>query len=174
MRPLIALLMTLPLVAAGCVGAPDDVNTAATTPDAALAASATSSPFAFDGNIAPAVTVCPLVTCAQPAPTGDRVAPLDHAGNITAVLLTMTWDATAPSTSALRLGISWGEQGDMDYEMVEGASPLVLDLKGLDIAKGVDAYVWVWMPTPVPMGIATVSTPQDFHVEGNVTTEAVA
>jgi hypothetical protein len=70
--------------------------------------------------------------------------------------------------STLRLGVTWGPEDDPQYEYVEGASPVVLDLADLQVAAADKPYVWVWVVTPAPNGLVTAHTPQDFHVEGTL------
>lgn len=173
MRTILTILLAVPLVAAGCVSAPEELESAAADATDALAATdGVASPFTFDGSIGPVVVACPMVTCTGAA-EGDRSTSLPFDGdNLTAVSLTMTWDAAAPHMETLRMGIAWGENG---LEYVEGTSPLVLEVDGLEIAKEDEPYFWTWIVTPAPMGVAHVATPQDFHVEGTLTfTEAGA
>ena len=164
MRSFLAIALVPALLAAGCVGAPSDLEAASTQASTAIAPVATQVPFSWDGSITPAVAACPVVTCAGVQLTGFY-KPLAPKGNVTGLSLTMTWDAAVPTMEELRLGVSWGEDS---YESVEGASPLVLELHDVDIARSKDPYVWVWIPGQDPMGLVAVGTPQDFHVEGTV------
>lgn len=175
MRPLISLLLAAPLVFAGCV-TPPEVESAAAANDALLATGTVDTPLTFDGSFGPGVVACPMVTCGNAEPLTERVAPVDHNGNVSAVSLTMTWDAVSPTMETLRLGISWGNQGDAEwsYASVDGTSPLVLE-EAVEIGADQEIYVWAWMPATAPMGVAYATTPQDFHVEGTLsTTEASA
>lgn len=170
MRPLIALLLAAPLVFAGCV-TPPEVDAAATTAnDALLPTSTVDTPFAFEGSYGTGVFACAVVTCVGQIAGASTWQDIDIASNLTALALTMTWDAASPSMETLRFGISWNDGEEFEY--VEGGSPLVFELDGLSVKPADKPYVWAWIVTPAPMGIATVSTPQDFSIEGTLTTVA--
>lgn len=165
-------LFTLAILAllAGCVApgaAPADDSVAPATA-APTAAAATEQPFAFDGDFGPGLVACGPGTCTGLSP-GKRWTDLDLDGTLTGANLTLTWTATTPAMQKLRLGISWGDEKDRQYEIAEGPSPVVLSLADLSIAPEDAPFVWVWAVTPVPMGVATATTPQTFHVEGTLT-----
>lgn len=170
MRSNLALLLAIPaaLVAAGCVTPPDDIEAAATNDASAATIATAPAPYSFDGSFGPEVWACPVITCEGFDPASDRWAALDIAGNLTAINLTMTWDATSPLMETLRFGISWGENGE-DYEYVEGTSPLLLELTGIDITSDHKPYIWTWVVPPTPVELVYLSTPTDFHIEGELT-----
>jgi hypothetical protein len=167
MRPLLAMLLAAPLLAAGCVSAPSESEAAVAT-SATTDPASTDTPFTFDGSYGPIVFACPMITCTGVDPSSARWADLDFEGNLTALSLTMSWDAATPLMSTLRFGISWDEGENLEY--VEGTSPLLLELDGLNITTADKPYIWTWMVTPSPLGIVHVATPQDYKVEGTLTT----
>lgn len=171
MRTNLALTLAIPLtlLAAGCVNAPDEVDAASTTEPTSAALTGIATPYTFDGSFGPMIWACPLVTCEGLEPSSQRWTELDITGNLTALNLTMTWEAAGPHMETLRLGISWGENGE-DYESVDGASPLLLQLTGLDISADDKPYLWTWVPAQTPVEVAYASTPTDFHIEGDLTT----
>lgn len=170
MRPVLALLLTAPLLAAGCTSAPDDVSAASVSP-AVDPFAPVGSPvsFVYDGMIGAAVIACPVVACAGlNDPASDRVTPLAVKGNLTGIAITLTWEAK-PTMERLRTGISWGPAGAREAELIEGTSPLVLAIDGLELTAKDDVSYWVWVPTPVPMALVTAAAPQPFHAEGVLT-----
>lgn len=168
MRTTPALLATIALAAAGCVNAPDDVQTAAADAPTASALADATVPYAFDGSFGPMLWACALVTCEGVEPAGERWSYIDLDGTLTATTLTITWDATTPNMETIRFGITW-ETDESSYESVEGTSPLVLELTGLEITPDDKPYVWTWIPSPTPVETVYASTPTDFHVEGTLT-----
>lgn len=171
MRPLVAIMLVAPLVAAGCVTPPEDVETAAAAQTPGLIPVAQTE-FTFDGGFGPGAYACPIVTCIEEFPMDNSGTEADIVGVVTGANLTLTWDATSPTMQAMYLGISWGTEDDEEWEAeyVEGTSPLVLELAGLDIPEDVELWVWAWPVSPVPMGIVGATTPQSFHIEGTFAT----
>lgn len=162
MRTPVALVLLAAL--AGCVTPQDaPVATQAAIPDAPLLA--TEEPFAFDGSFGPGAVACPVLTC-QGVSLGARSTPLDFTGVLVGANFTLTWTAAAPHMQELRLGFRWGPNDDPQYEVAEGPSPVVLALEDLNLTAADEPVLWAWPVTPVPMGLATVHTAQDFRVEG--------
>lgn len=167
------ILLPIALAFAGCVTPPADVETASAG-GALPAATGTVTPYAFDGNFGPMVWTCPVVTCASIGYMSERSTQLDLQGNLTGFSLTLSWDAATPDMEQLRFGIGWGKDG-MESEFVEGMSPLLFELGGIDISAADKPYLWTWAVGPAPIAPAGTSTPTDFHIEGTLTTtEAIA
>lgn len=165
----LAIPLVPALVLAGCVGSAADLD-AASLDAADATATIVDRDLSWDGSIPLGATVCPIVTCEQ-LTLGAAYEPILLDGTLRALSLTMTWEATRPNTEELRFGLNWG--GDR-YGSVEGPSPLVLELRGLSIAAEDEPYLWAYVPTAVPQGLATALTPQDFRVEGTLSEEVAA
>ena len=167
------LILATALTLTGCVDdAASGIESAAaeltTATDPAMNA---TTPISFEGTVPGQVVACPLVTCVGyvlvPGTTSEELdAPID------AVSLTMTWTSDNPLMETMRLGIGWGSgesEADMNWETVDGTSPLTLEAKGLAITKDDDPFVYAWVPCTLPMCLAIVALPQDFLIEGTIT-----
>lgn len=163
------LLLALPALAllTGCItpgAAPDSALDAAALPAATMPV---EQPFEFSGSFGPGLVACSPFGC-NGVSQGTKYKELDVDGVLTAADFTLTWSATNPAMQRLRLGLSWGEGDAMEFEYIDGVSPLKLELEDLEIDGSDDPYIWVWVPSPLPIGLVYAHTPQSFSIEGTL------
>lgn len=175
MRAFLVLSLTLGLLAAGCVSAPDDAVEAASlapTGDAGASQTVTLSETGATYDAA--------YLCSPAAPCMGKTAPVrggpgwfeqSLVGVLDGAELVLTWEAEQPANEELLLGISWEKSEDeWDYVYAVGPSPLTLSESGLKIPAEKVRAVYVnsfhCAPTPVT---PCVSTSQPFALEGTLT-----
>lgn len=179
LRSLFVPLLTLSLLLAGCLQAPEDLDAATGAP--ALDAPEALAPVdvAFDGHLGMGVYACAPVTCVSSFPMfPDRFSTYDLQGSVD-VALRAEWDATSELSDTLVLGVfachaQCGNDAEISsFDYVSGGSPLTLDVEGFDVPE--DEVLWVYMNvhafTGFP-GYTALYTPQEFHVAGTLTPRA--
>lgn len=157
MRLLSALLVPLLLALAGCLTPPAETLTAAS--DASMAEASGESVRVEKGKLAPIVVACGPTGCVAPpaGPAETRMFPLE--GNATSVAnLTLTWTASSPHASKLRLQVRNDETAEV-LAFAEGTSPLVLEYALAD-AEGEPLHVAVSF-TSTSVGPATAQVRHD-------------
>lgn len=176
-RHVVSIVAALLLMAglAGCLAEPE---TPAAIDDAGHVVSVAPPPLAFseEGSLALQALACPPVGCIGPGVGGqERLWETDVAGDLAAVELTMTWEASSPLMEELALGIfTCGEVCESDADIIAseyafGTSPLVLSLAGFPVGPGETLYVFASPPGRTPLVYSAVTTPQAFLIEGAFT-----
>lgn len=180
-----ALLLAL-TVLAGCNDAPaagpgPEPAASSTTSDAAqpaaVPAQPVATPFSWSGHTKEGAWVCTEQSGTGQCPAGQQVAPdgrhvatVPYAGNLTAVELTMAWQAD-PSQTGLVLAVYGNTTGGRrPLALAQGDSPLALrvDAPGLVPDGVLLLMVWPEGKTPTSPSVFVDATQQPFTVEGTL------
>lgn len=158
-------------------------TTSGTSGSASASATSTGAtitlvPFTAEGNTYNGVFACAAVTCqGSDLPTsgsGETWFEPKLDGKLVGADLTLTWTAATPLTEELLLGIAYEkDDGEMDWIVATGPSPLVLSESGLDLPAETVKFVYVnpykCQGGPVPV-IACYGVEQAFTIEGTLAT----
>jgi hypothetical protein len=197
MRPLAALALALPLLAAGCSGpgpgeaavptagpsSPGAPAANGTAPDAR--AVAVNASFGWSGHTKEGAWVCsqqsglgPCAAGQQVAPDGAHVRVLPYSGNLTGAELTMTWQADPTQTGLVLAVYGNTSAGRGLVAAVQGDSPLDMGLgladAGLLPDHALVLAVWPEGKTPTSPSLFVDATRQPFTVQGTLRSERPA
>lgn len=173
MRAHVVLSLTLGLLAAGCVSAPDEAVDAASLAPIDAGGAVQTVTLSETGATYDGAFLCSMAGCTgKTAPARGGPAGFEQSldGILDAAELVLTWEAEQPANEELVLGISWEKSEDeWDYVYAVGPSPLTLSESGLGIPADKVRYVYVnsyhCAPTPVT---PCASTSQPFTLEGTL------
>ncbi|MGQ0536245.1 MAG: hypothetical protein ACT4PT_09250 [Methanobacteriota archaeon] len=130
--------------------------------------------FAWDGALASAARACAPMDgeCVETGDMGDHMTDPEFAGSPVGGKLTLTWTPSSPLMESLRFGVVgmiMNDDGTMEHgyaNVVDGMSPLEVDLTGMTLAENEMLHVFVWAPSRVPGANVHANSEQAFHVEG--------
>lgn len=152
-------------------------NTAA-TPARAAPGAPTVVMFETDGQTGLVAYVCAYTPVAgqclggsSPVHDHEAIFPAPRVdGTLEAVDLVLTWDARTPLGESLTLGLAVALDGETEWIVAAGASPLRLDETLLGIPPEAEVSVYVWTECDGALAVFVCATdPQPFRIEGTFT-----
>ena len=136
-------------------------------------------PFQWSGHTKEGAWVCPDQSGAGRCTAGQQVAPdgqfftvVGYSGNLTALDLSMAWQADPTQTGLVLAAFGNTTQGLQTLGLAQGGSPLTLSVQtaglGLNPDGAVMLMVWPQGKTPTSPSVFVDATQQAFTVEGTI------